>query len=1065
MTTVLERRKLFRRKKSNRKQVFVRGRHTCHLQLTFTDPEDPSKRIPFPAGIRVRLLDNGRALPNRGSVAETDAEGKVELTPDSATAAGAPAYHFRIDHEERIHVDLGTKKRVPAGSIKPRDTRDLVELPMRAGTLEKGFHYIANVPEKLKRHGKIENYDRGADGPIGTPDKPVVLELRLYWFPLDFRYFDAVRNERRDVPRGLTVLPVVREGGKEKDFFSRCLTPFDEVKKRTASGTDRHRWIQYYLNLLGYKSGAVDGIVGPVTRDAIRRFQKAFGLKVDGIAGPVTRRTLENRFHRPGVGVYRSGSYRVAVWKRHQVPIEDLYFEIPRPVKRIVADEREFARFDLFLFTRDKGASPKLMTRREIADAESKSLDDARPFEVPFRALPFRKARCYYDLPAEWSSRNYWTRKHNAFDRGADFRTFMKNELKLYPFVPDENRRADRAAPLVFSLDDIVLLDRGGKQTVTDRDESDAAIPLKADSAAGKRDGSRLSLFYVKDGELVLHAPEDPRQPFFSKVNASSGNFSRNLITNVPGNALAIVFANDVYTVFHERACPSPAEEAGGQLRGCRAARIDDPSGHYGEALCDQATHLAHNRYYAKGTGNFEWHYLHHGCPIDGPDGLEHRAFLLFYWNGRFRSAPAPHAVSAAKVRDYETEGMKNARDRWEKKGYTLEPVSGDCRIQIKPVFFFEAKAPGVGGRHKCTVTISDNPDDGEMGYTRSKMYWKDCRPRDYLHVGTFVDIDGMRFDTLVVSHELGHAQGKDDDYCYEEGELNMASDGVFSQYYPGMPYRNDLGSIMWTCRAPRMRHLSCVMNWINDGASQAGRLKPFLNGARFRIVHRYGTGQKLLYELPSTPRDCRDICRPVFSKRNRSCGTGNVDLFLYKLGDDETPRNISLPSMPPEKTFHGILVVFIKVGFRFVDSAGSHWTPAEKRLWRANVRRLLKAMNRRFYLRSETDRDFKNTYLSFFPLCLDKAGAYGHHAHYRVEVTKKDPDRIRAASASHLIVGRNAPANLVASYILGKNQIPSDPQPKPLPAGAGTGKNDLDFVRDWLRSVLGDPAVDLRGA
>ena len=54
------------------------------------------------------------------------------------------------------------------------------------------------------------------------------------------------------------------------------------------------RSIQAILSDLGgeFDPGPVDGIEGPKTKAAIRKYQEARGLTVDGIAGPVTRKTL-----------------------------------------------------------------------------------------------------------------------------------------------------------------------------------------------------------------------------------------------------------------------------------------------------------------------------------------------------------------------------------------------------------------------------------------------------------------------------------------------------------------------------------------------------------------------------------------------------------------------------------------------------------------------------------------------------------------------------------------------------------------------------------------------------
>lgn len=48
------------------------------------------------------------------------------------------------------------------------------------------------------------------------------------------------------------------------------------------------RRIQQKLKALGYYTGAVDGIFGTGTRNAVRAFQKNCGITADGIAGPKT---------------------------------------------------------------------------------------------------------------------------------------------------------------------------------------------------------------------------------------------------------------------------------------------------------------------------------------------------------------------------------------------------------------------------------------------------------------------------------------------------------------------------------------------------------------------------------------------------------------------------------------------------------------------------------------------------------------------------------------------------------------------------------------------------------
>ena len=50
--------------------------------------------------------------------------------------------------------------------------------------------------------------------------------------------------------------------------------------------------IQNLLQYLDYYNGIPDGDFGPLTREAVTDFQRAFGLKVDGDPGPETQKAL-----------------------------------------------------------------------------------------------------------------------------------------------------------------------------------------------------------------------------------------------------------------------------------------------------------------------------------------------------------------------------------------------------------------------------------------------------------------------------------------------------------------------------------------------------------------------------------------------------------------------------------------------------------------------------------------------------------------------------------------------------------------------------------------------------
>ena len=66
----------------------------------------------------------------------------------------------------------------------------------------------------------------------------------------------------------------------------------DIVSTEAATTTAENRTIQTKLKRWGYYKGAVDGIYGSQTREAVKYFQRKNGLSVDGIVGPKTAAAL-----------------------------------------------------------------------------------------------------------------------------------------------------------------------------------------------------------------------------------------------------------------------------------------------------------------------------------------------------------------------------------------------------------------------------------------------------------------------------------------------------------------------------------------------------------------------------------------------------------------------------------------------------------------------------------------------------------------------------------------------------------------------------------------------------
>jgi peptidoglycan hydrolase-like protein with peptidoglycan-binding domain len=107
---------------------------------------------------------------------------------------------------------------------------------------------------------------------------------------------EAVRRFQRDnalAVDGIVGPRTLRELRSRSKRLERLLS--EGVGFRKPNGSVRVRSVQRKLNRLGYGAGEVDGLFGPVTDRAVRRFQAERGLQVDGIVGPRTLRRLHPR--------------------------------------------------------------------------------------------------------------------------------------------------------------------------------------------------------------------------------------------------------------------------------------------------------------------------------------------------------------------------------------------------------------------------------------------------------------------------------------------------------------------------------------------------------------------------------------------------------------------------------------------------------------------------------------------------------------------------------------------------------------------------------------------------
>lgn len=100
--------------------------------------------------------------------------------------------------------------------------------------------------------------------------------------PREDRFARRVADRQGFLPHDQALLRLLPAGASPEEF--------DEAVDRRSR--DYARWYQGALNQLEAAGLAVDGIVGPLTLAAVRRFQAGRGLAADGIVGPNTERAL-----------------------------------------------------------------------------------------------------------------------------------------------------------------------------------------------------------------------------------------------------------------------------------------------------------------------------------------------------------------------------------------------------------------------------------------------------------------------------------------------------------------------------------------------------------------------------------------------------------------------------------------------------------------------------------------------------------------------------------------------------------------------------------------------------
>jgi hypothetical protein len=685
----------------------------------------------------------------------------------------------------------------------------------------------------------------------------------------------------------------------------------------------------------------------------------------------------------PASTTFSSGVYLVRV--QDNPARSDLYFEFTTAA-------------DSWVFTENDSATAKIVTK-PVAEV---------------RALAWSKRCCYYDLPVKWSSRNYWTRKTGDAAAGKRFEDYLTaNGIK-----PKGSKKTSTGEPLIFCLDDIVLVNAGvgqpvGSQDVKDKNATGTAMNLSANS--------RLTLFWLDatdEFKLKIYAGRN------DALHYSNIDFSQNLIHTFPGMSRLIVFCNDFYSITDRRTNEAGIAYDKKQVLGARAAVLNDAEVHHGEQIhVNYNDNSAPYDYVQTKCGNYELHYLHQCGELKGKP----LSYLIIYWNTRYRVLAENPAVDPNWRANWEKLGASDSMKRTNRP-YLLEKQTGPNDIIIRPFYFFESKPDAQGGEHKCWSEVSNEPGIAWMTPKLARFYQEHYKDEPGAY-GTaddnLADVDGTKYTPLTTHHEMGHATGLFDDYLYsfDEGGERYAGVPSFRQPFtaPGGPYRYDLLARMFHNRCPRMRDYWHFVNWVNDESGAS--LDKFLKGTKFKMTYTFsGTAGSKTIELDLSNSKYRDTCKPSYRNDNFRLGTsGRMDLLLYKTGGETAHKLID------GQVFDAILVIRLKISVDFSNTLGNwltgrRWTHEQRQNWiEQNLFVPIGNMSRIYAAECTPANDFKNTLFQIMPFFWIPGMTYRspEDAHFHVTIRNNNTADFSARD-DDITVGNNVSSAALVHYMFG---------------------------------------------
>lgn len=694
----------------------------------------------------------------------------------------------------------------------------------------------------------------------------------------------------------------------------------------------------------------------------------------------------------------------------------------------------------------------------------------------------------YYDLPAKWHSRNYWTRgEDTAFVAGDRYEKVMKDERGIKPYGSNLTSPEE---PLVFSLDDIVLLDSvDGTQDIKDKNHRGADKDLS--------NRSRLKLFVVDatTKQLKLHQPE-------SDFKSARIAFAENYVPKPPEDVKIVFFRDGFYTVADKRTRELDQWGDKGFVVGARAALREDADRHVKWVMKSTADEFGR-------TGDYELHYFHNLHHEDGHPVSFALPYLGINFMADPRNEPSTADASVNKfapipsdsdVQKFVDEGVYRAMDTYNRKRYFLEEhPAGDHAFLIRPLYFFDerehfkaiepaggwqncnfdnhpddnaasnferlyahqaiknAEAAALGGRPKLLSPII-NDDGGSYFWavrreTEARRY-SILKLRQSVYqpmtdpLGKSVAEHGETWRIHVMAHELGHGTGHKDEYQNKKYKPYATCSRKylgFTQHYVPYSMEPNSGSMMNHNCAPRARYLWYVLHRFNtDAADDTKDLHNFLEDKTFAIRLRRGTFDVTHRRIltggnPSVPNDRQVAMETEAQHQITADPLRRCRLELYDTNQDESSVG-TFHAAQGAMQYQAVLMVRVYMRPYFEGT----WTNPERRARINAVQQAFLDWGGHYRLIGGTG-DIENVYVHFLPGFCKPGDSDQDRKHYDTRFTDDTDDTTVQAHPTHnerLFIDETVTAATVVNYFFNRGTTDS-------------GEDALQFLKTWIDTKL----------